>query len=121
MEGRVRAAVHYVVSAGLAGSAGLGAVFQSRVLLTRNDSCCKKVVSGKWQKSCFAYAKRNFSSKRRLSRKLKSLNFSEFVNYRHPGPLRVWKVGSELQFTMSFPLDWLDPLDWVLCPKVVFC
>ena len=32
-------------------------------------------------------------------------------NYRHPGPRRVWTVGSELQFTTSFPLDPLDPVD----------
>ncbi len=39
-------------------------------------------------------------------------NLREFgLNSRHPGPLRVWKGGSELQFTMSFPRDPLDPLD----------
>ena len=35
----------------------------------------------------------------------------EFVNYRHPGPRRVWKVGSELQSTTSDPRDPVDPLD----------
>ena len=28
----------------------------------------------------------------------------EFVNYRHPDPRRVWKVGSELQSLPPFPL-----------------
>ena len=45
------------------------------------------------------------------------------MNYRHPGPRRVWMVGSELQFTTSFPLDPLDPedpLDPLPCRKVVF-
>ena len=32
-------------------------------------------------------------------------------NYRHPGPRRVWKVGSELQSTTLDPLDPLDPGD----------
>ena len=45
-------------------------------------------------------------------------NLRELVNYRHPGPRRVWKVGSELQSTT---LDQLDPLDPALCPKVWFC
>ena len=47
----------------------------------------------------------------------------EFVNYRHPGPRRVWKVGSELQSTTSFPLDPLDPVDpvdWLRVPKYGF-
>ena len=41
----------------------------------------------------------------------------EFVNYRHPGPRRVWKVGSELQSTT---LDPVDPVNCRLCPKVWF-
>ena len=41
-------------------------------------------------------------------------------NYRHPGPRRVWKVGSELQFTTSLCRDPLDPLDPLPCRKVVF-
>ena len=32
-------------------------------------------------------------------------NLREFVNYRHPGPRRVWKVGSELQSTTLDPVD----------------
>ena len=36
------------------------------------------------------------------------MNLRKFVNYRHPGPRRVWKVGSELQSTT---LDPVDPLD----------
>ena len=40
----------------------------------------------------------------------------EFVNYRHPGPRRVWKVGSELQSTTSLPA--LRSLRY-LCSKVV--
>ena len=44
----------------------------------------------------------------------------EFVNYRHPGPRRVWKVGSELQSTTLDPVDPLDPLDPLLCRKVWF-
>ena len=50
----------------------------------------------------------------------------EFVNYRHPGPRRVQKVGSELQSTTSFPLDPLDPVepvdpvDWLRVPKYGF-
>ena len=35
----------------------------------------------------------------------------ELVNYRHPGPRRVWKVGSELQSTTLDPLDPGDPGD----------
>ena len=48
----------------------------------------------------------------------------EFVNYRHPGPRRVWKGGSEQQLVTPFPVDPLDPLDPVdplqssACPKV---
>ncbi len=41
--------------------------------------------------------------------------FREFVNFRHPGPRRVWKVGSELQSTT------LDPADPLACAKVRFC
>ena len=46
-----------------------------------------------------------------------NVNLRELVNYRHPGPRRVWKVGSELQSTT---LDPLDPRDPRLCPKVWF-
>ena len=38
-------------------------------------------------------------------------NLREFVNYRHPGPRRVWKGGSELQSPPPFPEDPLDPVD----------
>ena len=38
-------------------------------------------------------------------------------NYRHPGPRRVWKVGSELRLTTSFPVDPVDPLDPVDPPE----
>ena len=44
-------------------------------------------------------------------------------NYRHPGPRRVWKVGSELHFTTSFWLDPVDPVDWLdraPCRNLVF-
>ncbi len=41
----------------------------------------------------------------------------EFVNYRHPGPRRVWKVGSKLQSTTSLPATKLPKS---LCPKVWF-
>ena len=34
----------------------------------------------------------------------------ELVNYRHPGPRRVWKGGSDLQSDPPFPADPLDPL-----------
>ncbi len=39
--------------------------------------------------------------------------YSEGVcfNYRHPGPRRVWKGGSDLQLMTAFPGDPLDPLD----------
>ena len=34
----------------------------------------------------------------------------EFVcNYRHPGPRRVWKGGSDLQSLTPFPVDPVDP------------
>ena len=32
-------------------------------------------------------------------------------NYRHPGPRRVWKGGSDLQSLTPFPVDPLDPAD----------
>ena len=32
-------------------------------------------------------------------------------NYRHLGPRRVWKGGSDLQSDPPFPADPLDPLD----------
>ena len=32
-------------------------------------------------------------------------------NYRHPGPRRVWKVGSDLHSDPPFPADPVDPLD----------
>ena len=32
-------------------------------------------------------------------------------NYRHPGPRRVWKGGSDLQSDPPFPLDPVDPVD----------
>ena len=35
----------------------------------------------------------------------------KFVNYRHPGPRRMWKVGSELQSTTLDPADPRDPGD----------
>ena len=41
-------------------------------------------------------------------------------NYRNPSPRRVWKVGSELQFTTSLPVDPPDPPDRAPCRKVVF-
>ena len=44
-------------------------------------------------------------------------NLGSLFNYRHPGPRRVWKVGSELQSTTLDPVDPVDPL---LCPKVWF-
>ncbi len=34
----------------------------------------------------------------------------EFVNYHHPGPRGVWKVGSQLQSTTLDPLDPVDPV-----------
>ena len=49
-----------------------------------------------------------------------SADLREFVNYRHPGPRRVCKVGSEPQFTTSFQLDRLDRLDPVRVPKYGF-
>ena len=33
------------------------------------------------------------------------------LNYRHPGPRRVWKGGSEHQFMTAFPADRVDPVD----------
>ena len=45
------------------------------------------------------------------------IDLREFVNYRHPGPRRVWKVGSELQSTT---LDPVDPVDWLRVPKYGF-
>jgi hypothetical protein len=42
-------------------------------------------------------------------------------NYRNTSPGRVWKVGSELQFTTSLPLDPVNPLDPVPCRNIVFC
>ena len=33
------------------------------------------------------------------------------VNSRHPGPRRVWKVGSGARLLPPLPLDWLDPAD----------
>ncbi len=33
----------------------------------------------------------------------------EFGNYRHPGPRRVWKGGSELQSPPPFREDPVDP------------
>ena len=35
----------------------------------------------------------------------------EFANYRHPGPRRVWKGGSDLQGMTPLPLDPVDPVD----------
>ena len=49
------------------------------------------------------------------------LNLREFVlNSRHPGPRRVWKVGSVARWLPPLPVDpvdLVDPLDPVLCPK----
>ena len=39
-----------------------------------------------------------------------SCNLREFVNYRHPDPRRVWKVGSELQSLPPFPLHPVHPV-----------
>ena len=50
-------------------------------------------------------------------RKSKIFVWGSLFNYRHPGPRRVWKVGSELQSTT---LDNRDPVDPVPCPKVWF-
>ena len=41
-------------------------------------------------------------------------------NSRHPGPRRVWKGGSEPQFTTSLCRDPVDPVDRVVCSKLVF-
>ena len=48
------------------------------------------------------------------------INLRELVNYRHPDPRRVWKVGSELQSTTLDCRDLVDPVDPVACPKVWF-
>ena len=36
-------------------------------------------------------------------------------NYRHPGPRRVWNIGSKPQSLTPFPLDPEDPQDPALC------
>ena len=51
---------------------------------------------------------------------LNLLFWGSLFNYHHPGSWRVWKVGSELQSTTLDPLDRVDPVDPVLCPKVWF-
>ena len=35
------------------------------------------------------------------------------VNYRHPGPRRVWDGGSALTLLTLDPVDPVDPLDWL--------
>ena len=40
------------------------------------------------------------------------------VNYRHPGPRRVWDGGSALTLLPPFPEDALDPVDPVDCSKI---
>ena len=45
----------------------------------------------------------------------------EFVNYRHPGPRRAWKGGSEQQLVTPFPVDPLESSGSAgsgACPKV---
>ena len=37
--------------------------------------------------------------------------WGNLCNYRHPGPRRVWKGGSDLQSDPPFPADPVDPLD----------
>ena len=45
---------------------------------------------------------------------LEKHNLREFVNYRHPDPRRVWKVGSDLQSLPPFPVHPVHPLHPVL-------
>ena len=45
------------------------------------------------------------------------VNLRELVNYRHPGPWRVWKGGRGQQFTTPLPVDPVDPM---ACFKLVF-
>ena len=42
----------------------------------------------------------------------------EFVNYRHPGPRRAWKGGSEQQLVTPFLVDPVDPVETSACPEV---
>ena len=37
--------------------------------------------------------------------------WGSLCNYRHPGPRRVWKGGSDLQSDPPIPPDPLDPVD----------
>ncbi len=48
------------------------------------------------------------------------IHLREFVNYRHPGPRRVWKGGSVQQFVTPFPVDPVDPVDPARVPKYGF-
>ncbi len=41
----------------------------------------------------------------------------EFVYYRHPGPRREWKGGSEQQSMTPLPADPADPLNPLGCAK----
>ena len=43
------------------------------------------------------------------------------LNYRHPGPRRVWIGASKTQLMGTFPDDLVDPLDLVDPPEPLVC